>query len=156
METRETDTRDARIQIHALLAEHVHRGDAGNVGLMIGLYAPGATYELPNGMVLHGTEQMREILGGASSGSTDDGWGLEYMRHHLTTTHIQLTNNAEDATARSDSYFLNVNNRGLDHWGRWKDEFKKQADGNWLFSSRKVIVEGSVEGSWFETASGLG
>jgi ketosteroid isomerase-like protein len=162
METREADTRDARVQIHALLAEHVNCGDAGDVQSMIGLYAPEATYELPNGMVLQGTEQMREVLGGASSGSTEDGWGLEYMRHHLTTAHIELTEDAEgsegveDAKARSDSYFLNVNNRGLDHWGRWQDTFMRQADGSWLFSSRKVMVEGSVPGSWFEIASGLG
>jgi ketosteroid isomerase-like protein len=158
MEIRETDT---RVQIHALLAEHVNRGDAGDVQSMIALYAPEATYELPNGMVLHGTEQMREVLGGASSESTGDGWGLEYMRHHLTTAHIELeltedAEGVEDAKARSNSYFLNVNNRGLDHWGRWQDTFMRQADGSWLFSSRKVMVEGSVPGSWFEIASGLG
>lgn len=149
METREVE---ARVQIQALLATHANRGDAGDVRAMIDLYAPGATYELPNGTVMRGTRQMREILGGASSGSTGDGWGLEYMRHHLTTARIELVGDTE---AHSDSYFANINNRGLDHWGRWQDRFVRSADRGWLFRSRKVSVEGSVEGSWFETASGL-
>ena len=138
--------------IHALLAAHTHYGDAGDVDAMVDLYTDDATYELPNRVVLRGTGEMRHVLGGSSAQSATDGWGLEYMRHHLTTAHVELSS---DQQASSDSYFLNVTNCGLDHWGRWRDTFARDDTGQWHFTSRTITVEGSVDGSWFTTASGL-
>lgn len=119
---------------------------------MVSLYVTGGTYELPNGTLLRGVKEMLEVLGGASAQSVSDDWGLTFMRHHLTTSQVEVIDHAH---ARSDSYFLNVTNRGLDHWGRWLDTFEFDEHGGWLFSSRQVVVEGSVEGSWYATASDL-
>ena len=143
---------DSRSAISALLAAHVHFGDSGQVKAMVGLYAPDGVYELPNGTTLSGVEQIEQVLSGASSSSSADGWGLTYMRHHLTTSHIELLNKI---TARADTYFVNINNKGVDHWGRWQDELTRSSDGQWLFTRRIVVVEGSHPESWFQLASGL-
>jgi hypothetical protein len=36
---------------------------------------------------------------------------------------------------------------GLDHWGRYVDEFGV-VDGNWLFTHRRVTVAGAASGGW--------
>jgi hypothetical protein len=37
---------------------------------------------------------------------------------------------------------------GLDHWGRYVDEYVRTED-RWRFRHRRVLVEGAIESSWF-------
>ena len=37
---------------------------------------------------------------------------------------------------------------GLDHWGRYVDEYVR-IDGDWNFKHRKVTIDGRVPQSWF-------
>ena len=71
----------------------------------------------------------------------------KYMRHNATTSHVKMTG---PSAAQGDTYFLNVNDKGLDHWGRWRDRFTKD-NGRFLFASREVIVEGMAETSWLKS-----
>ena len=41
-----------------------------------------------------------------------------------------------------------VEARGLDHWGRYIDEYVR-IDDSWKFQRRRVFVDGQVAGSWF-------
>ena len=75
----------------------------------------------------------------------------KYMRHNITTSHVEVMGENE---ARGDTYFLNVNNKGLDHWGRWLDRFICDPNGRWLFASREVVVEGMAETSWLKSQPG--
>ena len=38
-------------------------------------------------------------------------------------------------------------NHGLDHWGRYLDEFGV-VDGRWVFTRRRVILDGTTRGGW--------
>jgi hypothetical protein len=41
------------------------------------------------------------------------------------------------------SYFFVITEIGPDHWGTYRDELTRDdASGNWLFSERKVTVDG--------------
>ena len=71
--------------------------------------------------------------------------GPSYMRHHLTTSVIDLTGDNE---ASADTYFLNFNERGLDHWGRFRDQFTRDASGEWLFTRRETVEEGKSGNSF--------
>lgn len=75
-----------------------------------------------------------------------------YLRHHITTINIQFAGADE---AYSESYFFVANNfRFTDHWGRWKDVFRRQADGSWLIHQRSVVVEGQAPETWTSSAYG--
>jgi hypothetical protein len=49
--------------------------------------------------------------------------------------------------ARARSYFLAVTERGVDHWGRYRDELVRSGD-RWRFARRQVRTDGSAPGSW--------
>lgn len=72
----------------------------------------------------------------------------KYMRHNITTSHVEVDGEGE---ARGDTYYLNVSDKGLDHWGRWRDRFTCDSDGRWLFASREVVVEGMAGTSWLKS-----
>jgi hypothetical protein len=40
-----------------------------------------------------------------------------------------------------------VTDRGVDHWGRYRDRYVRSA-GAWRFAERRVRVEGVAAGSW--------
>ena len=52
-----------------------------------------------------------------------------------------------ETVANVRSYFLNLSSDGLDHWGRYRDQFEKVGD-RWLIAHRYARVDGRVEGSW--------
>ncbi|GEM_PF-2471922 len=43
--------------------------------------------------------------------------------------------------------FAEVADRGLDHWGRYRDAYGA-AGGRWLFRQRRVRVDGWTPGTW--------
>ena len=44
-------------------------------------------------------------------------------------------------------YYQVLMSHGLDHWGRYIDGYQL-VDGRWLFSSRRVTMDGYVPGGW--------
>jgi hypothetical protein len=58
-----------------------------------------------------------------------------------------------DSEARGRCYFAVLTERGLDHWGRYLDEYR-QSDGRWLFQRREVTVDAAVPGAWAGASSG--
>ena len=68
-----------------------------------------------------------------------------HLRHFTATLQIDLD---LPHRARSRCYFQVLMAHGLDHWGRYVDEFVRQ-EGTWLFARRQVSVDGRVEGSAF-------
>ena len=70
--------------------------------------------------------------------------GPSYLRHDNTTSVGEVL---ADGTAIGETYYLNLNERGLDHWGRFHDRFARGGAGRWLFTSREVVEEGKSEAS---------
>jgi hypothetical protein len=72
-----------------------------------------------------------------------------YVRHMTATLQIDLVNST---LARSRCYYAVVTGIGLDHWGRYLDEYTI-ADGVWKFSRREVTVDGRSPNSLFTPLS---
>ena len=143
------DVTSARIGIAALIAELSALGDAGRIDDFSKLFAESGTYTLQNGKAATGPPAIERMLAEFSKNMADlEVAAPKYMRHNITTSHVDVVG-ADDA--RGDTYFLNVNDKGLDHWGRWRDRFIRDADGRWLFASREVIVEGMADTSWLKS-----
>jgi hypothetical protein len=51
------------------------------------------------------------------------------------------------AEANGSAYFLVLTDRGLDHWGRYRDRYT-QAHGRWSFAYRRARLEGFSPDSW--------
>jgi hypothetical protein len=65
-----------------------------------------------------------------------------FVRHFTATTQIDVLS-ATSATARS--YYLVLTVHGLDHWGRYIDEFTPMDD-RWVFARREHRLDAAVEG----------
>jgi hypothetical protein len=61
-----------------------------------------------------------------------------FVRHHVASVLVD-TSDRDRAVARS--YFLVLTEIGVDHWGSYRDELVP-VEGQWLFASRRVRVEG--------------
>jgi hypothetical protein len=68
------------------------------------------------------------------------------MRHHTATLQIDLIDNTH---ARGRCYYQVLMHHGLDHWGRYIDEYEMH-DGRWRFSRRRVTLDGYVPGGMGE------
>ena len=74
------------------------------------------------------------------------GEGPRFIRHHATTIDIRFV--AADE-ARTETFFLAVTDEANpDHWGCWRDVFRKQSDGRWLIQERTVVPEGAAPSGW--------
>jgi hypothetical protein len=60
-----------------------------------------------------------------------------------------------ETSARSRSYYLFLTVHGLDHWGRYLDEFAP-VDGKWLITHRREITDAAFEGGWGARAAESG
>jgi hypothetical protein len=65
-----------------------------------------------------------------------------FVRHFTGTTQIDVRNETS-ATARSYYFVLTVH--GLDHWGRYIDDFTP-VEGRWVFARRQHRLDAAVEG----------
>lgn len=72
-----------------------------------------------------------------------------FIRHHITTTKIEFTS---ETTAQTDSFFIALTDLAApDHWGRWRDAFRRGNDGKWLLTRKEPIIEGFAPDSWVAT-----
>ena len=141
------ETAAARAEIAALIASLSNVGDAGDIEALSKLFAETGTYTLQDGSKATGPEAIEKMLSEFSKNMASAGDAApKFMRHNVTTSHIEVEGSTE---AGGDTYFLNVNDQGLDHWGRWRDRFVREGEA-WLFTSREVVVEGMADSSWLK------
>lgn len=135
---------EAREQIRDLVARYNANGDSGRFGPMLELFTPEAVMHIPSGSH-HGRDAIEAMFTNAAA-KTGDGAGAAaaFIRHFTATLQIDLTG-PDDATSRC--YYQVLTDRGLDHWGRYIDRYRR-VDGRWLFAERKVTVDGRVPGGW--------
>ncbi len=132
----------ARESIRDLVARYNANGDSGRFDQVLELFAPDAVMET-DGVGFTGREEIRRIFTEAAEAALR--WPEPMvMRHNTSTLQIDL-DGPERATSRC--YYQVLTNRGLDHWGRYLDEYAV-VDGAWRFVHRREFVDGMVEGSW--------
>ena len=134
----------ARESIRDLVARYNANGDSGRFDPMLELFADDATMELPAG-VHRGLQSIREFLEGVAKNTGGQPKARAKFIRHFTATHqIDVLSETE---AKGRCYYVVLTDRGLDHWGRYVDEYRR-IDGRWLFWHRRVTLDGNVPGSW--------
>jgi hypothetical protein len=139
----------ARESIRDLVARYNANGDSGRIEQMLDLFAPDARVEVVPDRIHRGREEIRALFQGAAD-VHDDAPPIRFLRHHTATHQIDLLGRSE---ARGRCYFAVYTEEGLDHWGRYNDEYI-EIDGAWRFRTRRVTVEGQVPGGWAAQRSG--
>ena len=145
---------DAAISMHReairdLVARYNSYGDGGKFDPLFDLFLPDAVMEIQSperGVTRYeGLEQVKTIFTGTKDRLQDDSGARTYMRHFTATHQIDLV---DDAHATGRLYFAVLMPHGLDHWGRYIDQYAL-ADDRWRFAERRVQVDGRVESSPF-------
>jgi len=141
----------AREAIRDLVARYNSNGDSGRFGPLLELFAPDAVMETGDlggeFTGYHGFEEITKIFTGAQERirAQPESGSPGYLRHFTATHQIDLVD-ADHASGRL--YFAVLMSHGLDHWGRYIDQYIRLS-GQWKFAHRKVYVDGRVAGSWF-------
>jgi 3-phenylpropionate/cinnamic acid dioxygenase small subunit len=146
----------AREGIRDLVSRYNSYGDSGKFDQLFELMTDDVVIEIISAIgeaeIHEGLEQAKQIFIGAQGRvQLRDGQAIPtYIRHFTATHQIDLV---DDDHATGRCYFaVIVGNaaeaRGLDHWGRYVDEYVR-IDGEWKFQRRRVHVDGELPGSWF-------
>jgi len=135
----------ARESIRDLVARYNANGDSGRIAQVLELFAPDATMEIADEggetRTYRGIDEIETIFTGAIEtfrAEADRRTQPGYVRHCIATHQIDLRDR-QHASGRC--YFFVIRAPGLDHWGRYLDEYEER-DGRWWFTYRKVTTEG--------------
>jgi 3-phenylpropionate/cinnamic acid dioxygenase small subunit len=134
---------EARERIRETIAAYAHHVDGGRFDELVGLFALDGTLEVEGEPAHRGREAIRGFVTGTGRDLAAD-TGAPRIRHHVTNVSIEIDG---PDRARARSYFLAVTDRGVDHWGRYRDELGRDGEA-WRFVHRRVRTDGAAPGSW--------
>jgi hypothetical protein len=134
---------EAYAEIRNLISAYNSFGDRGRFDELIGLFAVNAVMDINDGRLYEGTDQIKTIFTGTSD-SLSKGDSPSYIQHHTSSTHIEFEGTEK---ANSKSYFSVFLSHGIDHWGRYEDEFENM-NGKWVFVYRRVKTDGWIPDGW--------
>ena len=134
----------ARESIRDLVARYNANGDSGRFDQVMELFAEDAVMDIAAG-IHRGKKEIRTIFESAAkrTGQGPDK-GARFIRHCTSTHQIDLLSETE---AKGRCYYYVLTDKGLDHWGRYIDEYRL-IDGRWLFWHRRVTTDAAVPGGW--------
>ena len=146
----------ARESIRDCIARYNANGDTGRWDEMMTVFAPDAIFE-PFDEVIVGAEAIRAFLVGVAERTAKrpqseeaTAGGRQFVRHFTATTQIDVLN---ESHARARSYYMVVTASGVDHWGRYIDEYGI-IDGRWVITKRVVTTDAAYAGGWAAAAMG--
>lgn len=100
------------------------------------LFEPNGLYRLADGRELP-RWQLKQVVRGNEA---------KYIRHLITSIDIQFESATE---AHIESCFFAATEYAFnDHWGRWRDIFRRQVDGSWKFKERTIVLEDQDPNGW--------
>jgi hypothetical protein len=150
----------ARESIRDLIVRWNSNGDAGRMSEMVKVLAPSVEFQAAESDVLHGRDEVLAFLTGvkgekkadsgeAAASSVRTGRYLPpgkrpSLRHFTSTPQIDFES---ETRAQVRTYYQVLSTFGLDHWGRYLDEFEV-VDGEWLITKRTVTTEGVDPEGW--------
>jgi hypothetical protein len=146
----------ARESIRDRIARWNSNGDAGRMAEMVTVLAPEVEFSIRDGEVMHGRDAVLDSLLGVKDGKAATSEApaptgrylppgkRPSIRHHTSNPTIDFES---DTRARVRTYYAVLSSFGLDHWGRYLDEFGV-VDGEWLITKRTVTTEGVDPDGW--------
>jgi ketosteroid isomerase-like protein len=143
----------ARESIRDLVARYNANGDSGRFAEMMKVFADDAVMELvaADGSVrrYEGAAQVATIFTETKSGwdggtaATTGTMSRHHVRHFTATHQIDLV---DETAAKGRLYYMVLMAHGVDHWGRYVDEYGVR-DGRWLITKRRALSDGRMEHS---------
>jgi 3-phenylpropionate/cinnamic acid dioxygenase small subunit len=145
----------ARESIRDLVARYNANGDSGRFEQMLQVFAEDASMELVavDGTVrrydgiAHVATIFTETKANWDAGARASG-GIattvrprHHIRHFTSTHQIDLV---DETHATGRCYFFVIMPHGLDHWGRYVDEYGVR-DGRWVITLRRALSDGRVD-----------
>ena len=76
-------------------------------------------------------------------------------RSSATSPRPRRSTCSSETHAKARSYYLFLTVHGLDHWGRYLDEFAP-VDGKWLITHRREMTDAAFAGGWGAGAAAAG
>ncbi len=134
----------ARESIRDLVARYNAYGDTGRIDALLELFEETAVVEVVSQQIYCGRDEIRGLFAGAVGDA--EAPTTRILRHFTATHQIDVRGGGE---ASGRCYFVVFTDQGVDHWGRYVDEYGTAA-GDWRFRRRRVHVEGQVPGGWGE------
>ena len=150
----------ARESIRDLIARWNYNGDARHMDQMVLVLAPDVEFRAVDDDVLHGRAAVLDFLTGVRDGKDDaaaadprpprnDGRYLPAgtnpsIRHFTSNPRITFES---ETRAQVRTYYAVLSSFGLDHWGRYIDEFGV-IDGEWLITKRSITTDGVDPEGW--------
>jgi uncharacterized protein (TIGR02246 family) len=131
----------AREAIRETVAAYAHCADSGRFDEFAGLFAVDGVLAVHGQDPVAGRNAIRAYLGGVGTDLARD-TTVPLIRHHVSNLRIEVVSPTE---ARGACYFLAVTERGVDHWGRYRDHYVPDGD-RWLFAHRLVRTDGTTPG----------
>jgi hypothetical protein len=150
----------ARESVRDLIARWNYNGDARHMDQMVLVLAPDVVFQAADSEVLHGRDAVLEFLTGVRD-RKDDGASADprpapndgpylpaganpSIRHFTSNPRITFES---ETRAQVRTYYAVLSSFGLDHWGRYIDEFGV-VDGRWLITKRTITTDGVDPEGW--------
>ena len=143
-EPMDVDELIARESIRDLVARYNSTADSARFEETMALFATDAVMDV-EGERHDGRDAIRAMFEGAKDSLAEHTGGRpKYLRHFTSTLQIDVTG---PATAKGRCYYHVLLPEGLDHWGRYIDEYGL-VDGRWVFTFRREVMDGYVVGGF--------
>lgn len=139
----------AREEIRGCISRYNANGDAGRMAEMMSVFAPDAIMEI-DGDQTQGRDAIEATFRSAGRGFVEFAKAAgtprdaPLLRHFTSTIVITVDSPSE---ARATMYYFVLMPHGLDHWGRYDDNYRI-VDGSWLVSHRRELMDGAVKGGF--------
>ena len=124
-------------------ARYNANGDTGRFAQVVELFAPDAVMDVGDGRPYTGHDEILTIFTGALGRATATGGERWHVRHMTATHQIDVI---DESRATGYCYYQVLTAIGLDHWGRYIDEYRV-VEGRWRFARRRVTLDGGAENS---------
>jgi|SRR5215207_4023514 len=148
----------ARESIRDRIARWNSNGDAGRMDQMVLVLAPDVAFQAAESAVLHGRAAVLAFLAGVKREKAGPAQAAvpprtgryvppgkrPSIRHYTSNPTIDIES---ETRAQVRTYYAVLSSFGLDHWGRYLDEFGV-VDGEWLITKRTVTTEGVDPDGW--------
>ncbi len=139
----------AREEIRECIAGYNAYGDSGRMTEMLDVFADDAVMEI-EGVAAVGREAITAVMKDAGrqfiayAKSVGTPRGRPILRHFTSTVTIRVESQTR---ASAGLYYFVLMHHGLDHWGRYEDDYRL-VDGRWRISHRREWMDGAIDGGF--------